>query len=145
AITTNTNWTAANGPYLMTGPVTVNSGVTLTIQAGTTIYAAPGAGITVASGGRLLASGTQNARIRFTQESGAASPWPGIIITGAAGSPQSRLEWIQIDRNNATAIQVNTADVWIANVSFLNPGAPYIALNGSSFMIANCNFPTATG
>jgi len=33
----NTTWTKANSPYTLTGPVAVNSGVTLTVEAGATV------------------------------------------------------------------------------------------------------------
>ncbi len=36
-ITSNTTWTKANSPYTLTGPVAVNSGVTLTIEPGATV------------------------------------------------------------------------------------------------------------
>ena len=37
-IYSDTTWTKANSPYRLTGPVAVSVGVTLTIQAGTTVY-----------------------------------------------------------------------------------------------------------
>ena len=37
AITLDTTWTKANSPYMLTGTVTVNSGVTLTIEPGATV------------------------------------------------------------------------------------------------------------
>jgi len=40
-ISTNTTWTAANSPYVMTGNVTVNAGVTLTIEPGVTVQGCP--------------------------------------------------------------------------------------------------------
>jgi hypothetical protein len=36
-INVDTTWTKANSPYSLTGPVTVNSGVTLTVEAGVTV------------------------------------------------------------------------------------------------------------
>ncbi len=36
-ISTNTTWTLAGSPYIMTGGILVSSGVTLTIEAGVTI------------------------------------------------------------------------------------------------------------
>ncbi|HOM57851.1 MAG TPA: hypothetical protein PLG27_08890, partial [Candidatus Latescibacteria bacterium] len=37
-ISTNTTWTKANSPYVVTGPITVATGVTLTIEAGVVVY-----------------------------------------------------------------------------------------------------------
>jgi len=37
-ITSDTTWTKANSPYSLTGPVAVNSGITLTIEAGVQVY-----------------------------------------------------------------------------------------------------------
>ena len=36
-ISSNTTWSLANSPYVVTGNILVNSGVTLTIEAGVTI------------------------------------------------------------------------------------------------------------
>jgi hypothetical protein len=76
ALTTDTVWTAANGPYQVTANLTVNGGVTLIIQPGTTVQIAGGVNLVVANGGRILAEGTETARIRFTRvpaRTGAAS------------------------------------------------------------------------
>ena len=65
AITVNTTWSSAN-IYLLTGSVTVNAGVTLTIQPGTVIKARPNTGIYVH--GTLSANGTVANSIYVTSE-----------------------------------------------------------------------------
>ena len=80
-----TNW-------LISGGVFVNSGVTLTIEAGTTVYAADDASIpflAVSQGGKIDAQGTANAPIVMTTiktltGGGAAGDWGGVILNGYA-------------------------------------------------------------
>src|SRR5665647_453516 len=47
SITGNTSWTLANSPYVVTGSVTVNSGVTLTIDSGVVVKFNSNLGISV--------------------------------------------------------------------------------------------------
>jgi len=67
-ITTNTTWTVANSPYVITGMVTIPDGITLTIDAGVTVqvdgtgYAA----IDVEYDGHLAANGSSVEPITFT-------------------------------------------------------------------------------
>ncbi len=68
-IDTNTTWTKANGPYVVTGLVTVEKGVTLTIKPGAVVKVQQAGGgfyngLTVK--GKLNATGTATARISFT-------------------------------------------------------------------------------
>ena len=64
AITTNTTLTTANSPYIVTSNVTVNSGVTLTVNAGVTVKFNAGTGMTVH--GTLNASGSSGSGVTFT-------------------------------------------------------------------------------
>ncbi|MBK7868938.1 MAG: T9SS C-terminal target domain-containing protein [Ignavibacteriales bacterium] len=92
-ITTNTTLTA-NNTYLLKGFVRVQSGVTLTIEAGTVIYGenSTQGTLIVKPGGKVIADGTVNSPIVFTSEftkPGASRPptygdWGGIIILGNA-------------------------------------------------------------
>lgn len=144
AITADTVWTAANGPYQVTGNITVNSGVTLTIQAGTTIYFNSGVGITVANGGRLVAEGTPTAMIRFTRAPGTSTTWSGITINGSANSPETRITYAIIEYNSSTAIHSSGGTVYLDHIIFNTTSAQYLSLDDSSFVVSYCHFPTPT-
>jgi hypothetical protein len=68
-ISTNTTWDAANSPYVVTSTVTINQGITLTIETGTTVKFADNQTLNVL--GTLEATG-----VVFTSSN--ASPTPGI-------------------------------------------------------------------
>jgi len=90
-------WTA-NNTYLLEGFCFVNSGQTLTIEAGTVIKGKPGQGVNasaliVARGGKIMAVGTKEKPIIFTAEAddlnGSVGDlddglWGGVILLGKA-------------------------------------------------------------
>jgi hypothetical protein len=96
--TGTTTWTSDN-IYILDGFVFVNSGQTLTIEAGTVIKGMSGTGsdasaLIVARGGRILAEGTAQAPIVFTYENdpldgstpySTQGQWGGLIVLGNAG------------------------------------------------------------
>lgn len=107
-ITSNTTWTK-DKVYQLAGRITVVSGVTLTIEAGTIIKGEAGAGsnataLLIARGGKLMAEGTATLPIIFTSIADEISPanitagnfnspnldadvnglWGGLIILGKA-------------------------------------------------------------
>ena len=88
-ITANKTFTTGN-TYLLRGGVFVQSGVTLTIQAGVTVYgeAATDGMLVIARGGKIDAQGTAEAPIVFTSDRPVGSrgrgDWGGVIINGAA-------------------------------------------------------------
>jgi len=79
-ISTNTTWTKANSPYVVTGNILVAEGVMLTIEPGTEIRF--DASKVLQINGSLVARGSSNDSIRFTsntvQEPGA---WGNIYFT----------------------------------------------------------------
>jgi hypothetical protein len=137
-------WTAAGGPYNVTANLTIGGGATLTIQPGTTVYLNNGVNITVANGGQLTANGTESARIRFGRAPGVSANWGGITVNGGAGSPETRIAYAHFDGNGSTAIHSSGGTLFLDHLTFGNTGAQYLSLDGSSFVVQDCVFPTAT-
>jgi hypothetical protein len=93
-VASDVTWTSDTA-YLLTEQVIVESGVTLTIEAGTTIKSLPDNGdgqapaLVVRAGGTLNADGTADAPITFTsalpeEELPQRGTWGGLIILGNA-------------------------------------------------------------
>ncbi len=80
-ISTNTTWTSSNNPYIVTSTITVNPGITLTIQSGVTVQFNDNFGMTVR--GTL----TANSAV-FTSSSSSPTPgkWSNITIGNTTDS-----------------------------------------------------------
>ncbi len=143
-------WSAAGGPWQVTGTLTVPSGVVLTIGAGATVYINAGASIQVTGTGRLIAQGTETNRIRFAAAPGAGN-WGALDFLNA--TQESRLAYVDIENAGGTAIgghnakcHVNNAVVFFDNTVWGNvPVVQYISFDNSSFVVSNSVFPTYAG
>lgn len=81
------NKTYAYGNYTLKGMVKVSEGVTLTFEPGCTITADKSTGengLIILKGGKLIANGTADAPIVFTEKSKVGGSWAGIIMYGDA-------------------------------------------------------------
>ncbi|MCA9169498.1 MAG: lamin tail domain-containing protein, partial [Planctomycetales bacterium] len=76
-----TRWTAAEGPYVVSGNVTVPSGAELIIEPGTNVYFSVGASLIV--NGRLDVSGSDTAPIWLTRVPNTRTTWNGIQFVGS--------------------------------------------------------------
>ena len=110
--------------YLITGPVLMSDGTTLTIPAGLTVRAQPvgvNAYIAIQQGARINAMGTGTSPIVFTSNasSPAAGDWGGLVICGRAsinstpaGSPSTATSEVgglsyggNVDNDNSGTLQ----------------------------------------
>jgi len=140
-------WAASNSPIVLAASVTVTNGETLVIEPGVTVALGAGVNLSIANGGRLLAEGTADQPIVFTR-SGTSGYWGNLTINGSIASPESRITHARFEFNaNSTgtaAIQVSAGTAFLDHLTFANPGAPYIHVDGASFVISHCYFPPAT-
>ncbi len=77
SIDSDTTWTKASSPYILTGPVSVNGGTVLTIEGGTTVNLN---GNTLTVEGTLSAKGTEVDKIIFN----GGDQTTGVTVTGAS-------------------------------------------------------------
>jgi len=151
-LASDTTWTAAGGPYNVTGTFTVPAGITLTIQPGTTVFF--NSGVTMTVNGRVLAqgnenfSGSTNGHIRLTRVPGGGN-WGSLDFLNT--TVESRLEYVDIDGCAGTTIGGHAAEfhvnggsiVFFDHLNFANvPAQEYISFDGSTFIVQNSIFPT---
>ena len=122
-ISQNTTWTLLpnppnNGsPYIVTGDITINSGVTLTIQPGVEVKFAGNFKMTV--NGTLNAVGTSSQNIRFTSNQATPAPgdWKSIYFNGPP-SNNSILDYVIVEYGgnmDGANIYLNQASPTISN------------------------------
>lgn len=147
SVPTTNIWRLVDSPIVVPTNVTVGALSTLIIEPGVTVQFGSGINLVVTDGGILLAAGTSNAPIHFTR-SGASGNWGHITIDGSVGSPESRIVWADFQFNAASTstpcIEVAAGTAFMDHLTFGNTGAPYIHVDGASFVISHCHFPTAT-
>lgn len=139
-IDTDTTWTLAGSPYIITDTVIIQPNVTLTVEAGVEVQTQPNRGITV--NGLLLAVGTAVAPITFTSSANnAPGQWQGIVVNGGEVS----LAHAEV-RYATTNLTVNspTSTVAITSSRLISTSLNSIAVNDGS-LYAACSVIAGNG
>ena len=138
-------WAAVDGPYLVSGPLTVPAGRTLRIEPGTTVAFAAQAGFDVR--GRLLAEGTETAPIALVRDWTGAANWSGVTLQDT-GTNVSRLAWVHFDGvggSGAANVRAEDSTLLLEHCTFTNTPVAYVDLVDSSFNVRHNVFPATSG
>lgn len=146
-ITGTQQWCADDGPHLLTGDVTVPEGMTLTIEAGTTLQGARYVELLVA--GRLEALGTASQPITLTSsiDSG-PEQWSGLAFDGGSGHLQYATVRYGGDRNSIadsifgnpyhrSNITTRNSDLRLENVTVRDLSTPDVNNNNYGLLVSN--------
>jgi hypothetical protein len=139
-ICTDTNWIAANSPYVIPSTITIADGATLTIEPGVTVLFNQGTSLTI--NGRLIAEGTETNRILFTRNTGATS-WSQLNFT--ANNTTSRIAHAEMRYFANSAIEANGTAVYLDHLTWTNSTAQVVDLVNSSVTLLNSFIPGGAG
>ncbi len=138
-IYTNTTWTLANSPYIVTGNVVVFPGVTLTIEPGVVVKFDNAMMLEIRQAS-LMALGTSADSITFTSSS--ASPtvgiWNKIYING--GTSLSKFKYCSIkyaiygiNISSTTPVQMSSSALSSNNYGLVSSGLASLTIDSSNF------------
>ncbi len=134
--------TAEAGPYRVVDMLTVPDGVTLTLEAGTTVFFESNSGVSVQSGGCIQALGTQALPIRWTRMPGANAAWQGLLLDHTR--QDNRLCYVDFEYGDGQgmSVAIEYATVLLDHVTFGGTGRQVLELHHPDATIRHCVFPS---
>ncbi len=161
-ITHDTDWTLVDSPFIVSNNVTVNPGVTLTVEPGVQVRFGDNFWITV--NGKIIADGTDDRKILFTSDNLNASvgSWGTILISGTQqssithciieyGTNGITLEGGSLNlqnnlvRSNQNGIMVNGGSIIVENNEITNNTLNGINIAGGSQVTVENNVISSNG
>jgi len=137
-LTKDTTLDANSGPWYVTGDVNVPAGITLTIEAGTTLYFSADKKITIK--GRLVAEGTKDNLIHFTRAPGSSSKWKGLQFVDSMKDNRIIYAVLEHARTNNGMVGVVNSSLLIDGAKFDNTDLRRIRFDNASLIVRNCVF-----
>ncbi|MBN2476320.1 MAG: lamin tail domain-containing protein [Pirellulales bacterium] len=141
-ISVDTILTAADGPYTFTGSVVVDSGVTLTIEPGTTLFFEDNTSLTI--NGRLLAEGTKYQQIRFTHVPNGGS-WNGLQFADTMQDNRLSYAVLEYATTNDGLVGVVNSNLLIDHCTFDHAQRRRIRTLDSTLIVRNSTFTDIFG
>ena len=145
-ISTNTTWTKAGSPYIITNNLLVNSGVTLTVDPGVTVKFNPTFYLKIQ--GQIIASGTQADSITFTSNNSSPNmgAWSKIWLISTSTNFDGTYNYVSGSifkyckiSYAQEGIRVDDAQINVSNSSFSfnTIGVSFKKINNSLFFQNN--------
>ncbi len=138
-LTTDEVWTTTGGPYHVTATVTVPAGRTLTIEAGTTVFFEPTAGMNVE--GRLVAIGSDFERIRFNPVPG-QDHWRSISFLDTDADNRMMYVDVEFGGNQSEKMLIENSRIVLDHVTFGGTSTTILELTHPRAVIRNTVFPS---
>jgi PKD repeat protein len=157
-ISSDTTWTVANSPYIVTGSILVEEGVTLTIEPDVVVKFNSEKGLQI--DGELIAQGTEAEPIVFTSNQPSTEPgdWVNIVFTDSSVDATYDEEGIYINGSimqcciveygggsDTPTLKIVSSSLFIDHCNIKNNGYHGVYAYGGSLKISNSTITDNSG
>ncbi|MCH2063976.1 MAG: lamin tail domain-containing protein [Roseibacillus sp.] len=145
-LTADTTLDAAGGPWIIPAVLNVLPGVTLTIEAGTSLFFSAAGGLTVQPGGTLRCEGSPYQRIRLGRYPGSLETWQGVSIVAPSGqqsTTENVISYTDMEHGDAQgeAIELRRSRLLLDHVTWDHSNDTVLEVYSPQLEIRDCTFP----